>query len=192
MSKAESQSTTRRRPPSFQRYALCPKPEGVRKTTLPTFPEDCGPGLERFLGNLAPDERKALAAIVEDADLILVAGKAFLLSQVTAEMLDVLAAFGECEERENDLEDEPDEGHELDTCDTEPSLQNTTGAARRNDPSDRELDEGYRPLDQTVREERVALMSDWRRGHAEIRRLNDFLRRLGKEGVSTFSIVGRP
>jgi hypothetical protein len=109
--------------PAFRKHARVPNPEGVRRTTLPGTTEDVG--LERFLGDLAPNERKALDWIVENADLIRVreAAAPYLLVEASPWLLDTLAAFGaESEDRENDLEDEPSEDVELDTADDEPSL----------------------------------------------------------------------
>jgi hypothetical protein len=107
---------------------LCPKPEGVRRTTLPATAEDLG--RERLLGDLAPDERKALDWIVENADLIQVreAAAPYLLVEAFPWLLDTLAAFdAEAEDRENDLEDEPSEDVEHDPCDDEPSLGGRSG-----------------------------------------------------------------
>ena len=63
------------------------------------------------VGALAPPERKALAAIAESADLLTVEDQSWLLVPAPAWLLDTLAAFG-AEDRENCLEDEPDDGAE--------------------------------------------------------------------------------
>ena len=91
--------------------SAAPKSTGIQRRTLPVFPDATGAGLEFFLGSLAPDERKALDWIVENADLIQVQdGAPYLLVQASPWLLDTLAAVGaEAEDRENDLEDEPGE-----------------------------------------------------------------------------------
>ena len=68
-----------------------------------------------FLGRLIPTERKALAAIVECADILTIDGELHLILPARPELLDALAAFGaEGEDREPILEDEKDEGEEDD------------------------------------------------------------------------------
>lgn len=178
---------------AFKRHALVPKPSGVERRKLPAIEET---ELAFLLGSLAPDERKALAAIVETADLIQVGGSSFLLAPVTPAMLDTLAAFGECEERENDLEDEPSEDPEPDTGDHEPSLQSCGGSNSGQDRQDLEFEPTVAPEGAAKSYEafraREFPTNVWRRGMAEIQRLNRFLRSRGKQPVSTFSIVGRP
>lgn len=64
--------------------------------------------LSWIIGGLMPEERRALAKIIDAADLLTVEGQAYLVAPVDNETLDTLAAFeAEAAERENDLEDEP-------------------------------------------------------------------------------------
>lgn len=66
-------------------------------------------------GDLGPAERRALRVIVDEADIVEIDGRAFLVAPVTAEVVDTLAAFeAEGEDREPDLEDEPGEDPEPD------------------------------------------------------------------------------
>jgi len=92
---------------SFRRHARLPKVKRkcTRTTFVPSLPEEAfGP----MLKSLTPDERLAMRTIVQGADLIETAGKRFLLVEVDERTLDTLAAFeAEMEDRENDLEDEP-------------------------------------------------------------------------------------
>jgi hypothetical protein len=61
-------------------------------------------------------ERRALEEIVENGDILIVDGYAYLLAPVRPETVDILAAFGaEAEDRENDLCDEANEDPEDDT-----------------------------------------------------------------------------
>ena len=63
------------------------------------------------VGALAPPEREAMAEIADTADLFTVAGRSWLLVPASPWLLDTLAAFGaKAEDRENDLDDEPDDG----------------------------------------------------------------------------------
>lgn len=90
---------------------LCPKPKA--KTFVPALRQ---PDLETLIGDLAPDERKALDFIAQHGDLIEVEdAEPFLLVPTFPKLLDILAAVGaELDDRENDLEDEPDNDNEED------------------------------------------------------------------------------
>ena len=123
-----------------RRALLIPKPSR-RRRFIPALP-DCA--LNHVVGDLAPPERKALVQICETADLLTVDEQPWLLVPADARLLDTLAVFGaEAEDREMDLEDEPqsddepslgglecinqiawarggDSDHELDECDKEP------------------------------------------------------------------------
>lgn len=91
---------------------LLPKPR-LRSPVIPAMPELA---LAFAIGKLAPPERRALAWIVETADVLEVEDDTFLLVPVDPLLLDILAAFGaEAEDREPCLEDERDEGEENDS-----------------------------------------------------------------------------
>ena len=95
-----------------RRAMLTPKPSR-RRRFIPALPDF---DLRYWVGKLAPPERKALAQICETADLLTVDDRPWLLVPADPRLLDTLAAFGaEAEDRENDLEDEPQ-------ADDEPSL----------------------------------------------------------------------
>lgn len=84
----------------------------LRRCFIPALPET---HLAFVIGTLAPPERRALAQIVETADLLEVDGSTWLLVPADARLLDILATFGtEAEDRENDLCDEPGEDEEID------------------------------------------------------------------------------
>ena len=79
-------------------------PEGAFRPFVPVLPEA---ELAFAIGKLAPPERKALAQIVETADVPLVENRSWLLVPADARLLDTLAAFGaEAEDRELCMEDE--------------------------------------------------------------------------------------
>ncbi|MBI1182122.1 MAG: hypothetical protein GC201_16380 [Alphaproteobacteria bacterium] len=100
---------------SARRGLLFPKPRGRRRTHfVPTLPVD---SLNWILGEAAPDERKALAQIVETSDLIrLQDGTELLVIPTTPALLDRLAAFqAEGEDREWDHEDMKEEDDDSDS-----------------------------------------------------------------------------
>ncbi len=71
---------------------------------MPVLPEA---ELAFAIGKLAPPERKALAQIVETADVLLVGDRSWLLVPADPRLLDTLAAFGaEAEDREPFMDDE--------------------------------------------------------------------------------------
>ncbi len=95
-----------------QRAMLIPK-RSRRRRFFPALPDW---ELNHVVGDLAPRERKALAHICETADLLTVDEEPWLLVPADPRLLDTLAVFGaEAEDREMDLEDEPQ-------ADDEPSL----------------------------------------------------------------------
>ena len=102
--------------PEHERHFLIPRglnPEPVIPTIGPV-------GLQWLIGSLMAPERKALEEIVENGDILLIDGYAYLLAPVCPETVDILAAFGaEAEDRENDLCDEESEDREDDKSDTE-------------------------------------------------------------------------
>ena len=118
-----------------RRAMLIPKPSR-RRRFIPALPDF---DLRHLIGKLAPPERKALAQICETADLLTVDERPWLLVPADPRLLDTLAVFGaEAEDRENDLEDEPQR-------DDEPSLGGleciNQQAWSRGDDDDAELDE---------------------------------------------------
>ena len=85
-----------------RRHMLIPK--GAFRPFIPVLPEA---DLAFAIGRLAPPERKALAQIVETADVLMVENRSWLLVPADARLLDALAAFGaEAEDREPFMEDE--------------------------------------------------------------------------------------
>ncbi len=85
-----------------RRHMLCPK--GAFRPFVPVLPEA---DLAFAIGKLAPPERKALAQIVETADVLLVGDRSWLLVPADARLLDTLTAFGaEAEDRKPFIEDE--------------------------------------------------------------------------------------
>ena len=81
----------------------------TRRRRKPYIPALDQVGLAHMLGDLAPDERKAMAEIADTADVLVVEGRAWLLVPASPWLIDVLAALGaEAEDREPGLEDEPD------------------------------------------------------------------------------------
>ncbi len=82
-----------------------PKPR-IRRAIIPPLAHH---ELSWLAGELGPPERLALRHIVETADLLDVGDSGvWLLVPTTAALLDALAAFEvEAEDRENDIEDEP-------------------------------------------------------------------------------------
>ncbi len=80
-----------------------------------------------WISEVAPPERKALAQIVETADVLLVGDRSWLLVPADARLLDTLAAFGaeaeDCEpfmEDEIETDDDTNNDRELDDADLEP------------------------------------------------------------------------
>ena len=73
------------------------------------------------IGQLAPDERRALDQIAETADLVEVEGcSPYLLIPTTPALLDILAALGaEAMDREPDVDYERGGDHEPNTGDVE-------------------------------------------------------------------------
>ena len=77
--------------------------------------------LMNFLGSLAPDERKALTQIAEEADLLEVEGRAWLLVPASGWLVDTLAAVNAAsEDMEPHMEDEDTHDREHDSSDLEP------------------------------------------------------------------------
>lgn len=97
--------------PAARKHFLCPKPRpGLRTKFLPAVAD------WQLLGmslRLTPPEQRAMAQICQTADLLQTEAGAFLLVPCDAKLLDTLAAFdAQGEDRENDLEDEPDHDNE--------------------------------------------------------------------------------
>ncbi len=91
------------------RHFLIPK-RGGADDTLPAMGSH---QLAFVIGALAPTERRALMQIAETADLLETSAGPFMLVPVDADLIDMLAAVGaETDDRESDLQDEPDEGRE--------------------------------------------------------------------------------
>ena len=87
------------RHPEHERHFLIPR--GLNPE--PFIPAICDLGLQRLVGALMPAEPRALEEIVENGDLLLIDGSAYLLALVRPETVDILAAFGaESEDREED------------------------------------------------------------------------------------------
>ena len=84
---------------------LLPKPRKRRKF-IPPMPT-CE--LTHLEGELGPDERRAMRALCQTADLFVVGDQAYLLAPVTPALVDTLAVF----EAEG-YDREPDDGPELD------------------------------------------------------------------------------
>ena len=119
-------------------------PKGTRRSDM-GLPKPCIPRaiipplahheLSWLAGELGPPERLALRHIVETADLLDVGDSGtWLLVPTTTALLDALAAFEvEGEDRENDIEDEPQ-------SDDEPSIGGSTTEDRELDECDHEPD----------------------------------------------------
>ena len=101
---------------------LLPKPRKRREIT-PRMPAS---GLTHLEGELGPDERRAMRALCQTADLFVVGDQAYLLAPVTPALVDTLAVFeAEASEREPDdapeLDDPPEIGdHDEANGDQEP------------------------------------------------------------------------
>ena len=80
-------------------------------TTNPFIPSVGATELAWLFDPLIPAERRAMAELVETAEVLIVDGEMWLLAPVISQhMLDTLAAFAsEGEDCENDLEDEIEE-----------------------------------------------------------------------------------
>ena len=103
---------------SRDQHFLIPKPRCT--DTIPALPD----GELAWLAGRLPDERRAMRYICQVADIFDVAGSAFLMVPVDrdAKLIDILATFeAEAEDRENDLDDEPDEGEEDDRVNDNPA-----------------------------------------------------------------------
>ena len=107
-------------------------------TTNPYIPSVGATELAWLLDPLIPAERKAMAELVETAEVLIVDGEMWLLAPVISQhMLDTLAAFAsEGEDRENGLDDEIEE--DLDTSDYEPDVEG--------EPTEDDLPERGRPI----------------------------------------------
>ena len=89
-----------------RRAFACPKPRPNGRRGLPAGPHE----IDRYFAELAPAERRALRAIVENADLLDVHGHRFLLVEIDDATLDTLAAFeADLADDELDLGDEEDD-----------------------------------------------------------------------------------
>lgn len=84
---------------------LIPKPRKRRKVTPPMPATE----LEHLEGELGPDERRAMRALCQTADLFVVSDQAYLLAPVSPALVDTLATF----EAEG-YDREPDDGPEID------------------------------------------------------------------------------
>jgi len=97
---------------TFQRHALLPKPQD-RTRFVPVIPQDAG--LAFLLGDLAPEERRTLAEIVDRSDLLMVNERPWLLIQASPDLLDRLATFqAGVEDLEPDLHDEIEQDDDRD------------------------------------------------------------------------------
>ena len=98
------------------KHMLLPKPR-ERSEFIPAME---GHWLSWLAGKLGPPERRALREIVETGDLVKENGHTYIVARLSSATIDALAAFeAEGEDRENDLEDEPE-------TDTEPNLGNAS------------------------------------------------------------------
>ena len=99
--------------PAARKHFVCPKPRpGLRTRFIPAFAD------WQLLGmslRLTPPEQRAMAQVCQTADLLQTEAGAFLLVPCDAKLIDTLAAFdAQGEDRENDLEDEPEIGLTVD------------------------------------------------------------------------------
>ena len=89
-----------------RRAFACPKPRPNGRRGLPAGRRE----IDRFFAELTPTERRALRAIVENADLLDVHGHRFLLVEIDDATLDLLAEFEvDLADYEFDLGDEEDD-----------------------------------------------------------------------------------
>ncbi len=124
--------------PAARKHFVCPKPRpGLRTKYLPAVAD------WQLLGmslRLTPPEQRAMAQICQTADLLQTEVGAFLLVPADPELIGILAAFdAQGEDRENDLEDEPDEGEE-DDRDSDHAVDSNFGTEDDEDNGDREPD----------------------------------------------------
>ncbi len=90
---------------------LLPKPR-KRREIIPRMPTS---ELTHLEGELGPDERRAMRALCQTADLFVVGDQAYLLAPVTPALVDTLAVFeAEGYDREPDDQPEVDDPSELD------------------------------------------------------------------------------
>ena len=93
--------------PAARKHFVCPKPRPGKRTRFIPASADwelLGMGLR-----LTPPEQRAMAQICQTADLLQTEVGTFLLVPADPELITTLAAFdAQGEDRENDLEDEPE------------------------------------------------------------------------------------
>lgn len=109
---------------------MFPKLRGSKRHNLiPVLPREA---LGFIIGNAAPDERKALAQIVETSDMIrLDDGREFLLTPATPALVDRLAAFNaEGEDREWQEEDDVEVDDDSDSDNAWDGVDSNTGYAQ--------------------------------------------------------------
>ena len=134
------------------RFAM-PSNTGKRRASfIPSLPEG---DLAFIIGHAAPDDRKALAQIVETSDMIrLDDGREFLLTPATPALVDRLAAFNaEAEDREWQEEDDVEVDNDSDSDNAWDGVDSNTGYAQdgeiepvdgRPSPGDRKSSEAFR------------------------------------------------
>lgn len=99
----------------FRKHALLPKCS-TRRDPLPVIPALPDWHLAEALTRFIPAEKKALAQIVDTADLAMLNGATVLVVPATPALLDALAAFGaEIEDCERDYEDEVEQDNDSDS-----------------------------------------------------------------------------
>ena len=95
-----------------ERHFLSPKGR-FKELTIPAVPNHIK---WSWSHRLIPAERRAMQEIVHRADLIAFGDQSVLVVAVSPRTLDILASFeADLEDREDDLDDEPDEGMENDS-----------------------------------------------------------------------------
>lgn len=86
-----------------QQHFVCPKPKP--KDFIPVMGEV---GRNWWAQALTPIERKAVQALINEADILVVEGNSYLLAPINQEIIDVLSAFeADAEDFEFDQDDEP-------------------------------------------------------------------------------------